>query len=256
MSLNLNGNYVSTEQNTMIADTFNALALEFVKELSEVFPENTVLAECMKNFDTIVTEDPKKPMDFLVSIVGDNAEMLNSKDDAIFDTVTIPGMEIKEMWNSTSDNTKEAIWQYLSTLHMLASTLGNTSGELMSGIENMAMEFADKMAQGNMDVSTMLNEVMARVQTLDLSSLEGADIGALTKSLGIDPAQITDMMSGMLGGAGGANKELLSMVTGMMGGGGDEQDLLKLLENAKPDMLLPPQKKKKSGKSGKKNRKH
>jgi hypothetical protein len=240
----------------MIADTFNALALEFVKELSEVFPENTVLAECMKNFDTIVTEDPKKPMDFLVSIVGDNAEMLNSKDDAIFDTVTIPGMEIKEMWNSTSDNTKEAIWQYLSTLHMLASTLGNTSGELMSGIENMAMEFADKMAQGNMDVSTMLNEVMARVQTLDLSSLEGADIGALTKSLGIDPAQITDMMSGMLGGAGGANKELLSMVTGMMGGGGDEQDLLKLLENAKPDMLLPPQKKKKSGKSGKKNRKH
>jgi len=240
----------------MIADTFNALALEFVKELSEVFPENTVLAECMKNFDTIVTEDPKKPMDFLVSIVGDNAEMLNSKDDAIFDTVTIPGMEIKEMWNSTSDNTKEAIWQYLSTLHMLASTLGNTSGELMSGIENMAMEFADKMAQGNMDVSTMLNEVMARVQTLDLSSLEGADIGALTKSLGIDPAQITDMMSGMLGGAGGANKELMNMVSGLMGGGGDEQDLLKLLENAKPDMLLPPQKKKKSGKSGKKNRKH
>jgi uncharacterized protein YgfB (UPF0149 family) len=100
----------------------------------------------------------------------------------------------------------------------------------------------------------MLNEVMQRVQTLDLSSLEGADIGALTKSLGIDPAQITDMMSGMLGGSGGMNKELMSMVTGMMGGGGDEQDLLKLLESAKPDMLLPPQKKK--NKAGKKHRKH
>jgi hypothetical protein len=232
----------------MIADTFNALALEFVKELSEVFPENTVLADCVKNFDTIVSEDPRKPMDFLVSVAGDKAAAINSKDEAVFDDITIPGMAIKEMWNSTSENTKEAIWQYLSTLHMLASTLGNTSGELMSGIEDMAMEFANKMAQGNMDVSTMLNEVMQRVQTLDLSSLEGADIGALTKSLGIDPAQITDMMSGMLGGAGGANKELMNMVTGMMGGGGDEQDLLKLLESAKPDMLLPPQKKKKSGK--------
>ena len=232
----------------MIADTFNTLALEFVKELSEVFPENTVLTECVKNFDTIVSENPKKPMDFLMDVVGDNAEAINSKDDTIFDIIAIPGMEIKEMWTSTSDNTKEAIWQYLSTLHMLASTLGNTSGELMSGIEDMAMEFANKMAQGSMDVSTMLNEVMARVQTLDLSSLEGADIGALTKSLGIDPAQITDMMSGMLGGAGGANKELMSMVTGMMGGGAEEQDLLKMLENAKPDMLLPPQKKKKSGK--------
>ena len=233
----------------MIADTFNALALEFVKELSEVFPENTTLTDCVKNFDTIVSEDPKKPMDFLVSIVGDKAEAINSKDETVFDDIIIPGMVIKEMWNATSENTKEAIWQYLSTLNMLASTLGNTSGELMSGIENMAMEFANKMATGNMDVPTMLNEVMQRVQTLDLSSLEGADIGALTKSLGIDPAQITDMMSGMLGGSGGANKELMSMVSGLMGGsGGDEQDLLKLLENAKPDMLLPPQKKKKSGK--------
>jgi hypothetical protein len=240
----------------MIADTFNSLALEFVKELSEVFPENITLADCVKNFDTIVSEDPKKPMDFLVSIVGDKADAINSKDENVFDDVTIPGMAIKEMWNSISENTKEAIWQYLSTLHMLASTLGNTSGELMSGIENMAMEFANKMAQGNMDVPTMLNEVMQRVQTLDLSSLEGADIGALTKSLGIDPAQITDMMSGMLGGSGGANKELMSMVSGLMGGGaGDEQDLLKLLESAKPDMLLPPQKKK-SSKSGKKHRKH
>lgn len=232
----------------MIADTFNALALEFVKELSEVFPENTVLAECVKNFDTIVGEDPKKPMDFLMKVAGDKTEAINSKDDAIFDDITIPGMVIKEMWNSTSENTKEAIWQYLSTLHMLASTLGNTSGELMSGIEDMAMEFANKMAQGSMDVPTMLNEVMQRVQTLDLSSLDGADIGAITKSLGIDPAQITDMMSGMLGGSGGVNKELLNMVSGMMGGGAEEQDLLKLLESAKPDMMLPPQKKKKAGK--------
>lgn len=240
----------------MISDTFNTLALEFVKELSEVFPENTVLTDCVKNFDAIVGEDQRKPMNFMIEIVGDNALMINSKDEMFFDSINIPGLEIKDMWNSTSDNTKEAIWQYLSTLNMFASTLGNTSGELMSGIENMAMEFADKMANGNMDVSTMLNEVMQRVQTLDLTSLEGADIGALTKSLGIDPAQITDMMSGMLGGSSGANKELMNMVTSMMGGGGDEQDLLKLLENAKPDMFLPPQKKKKSGKSGKKHRKH
>ena len=235
---------------TMIANTFNDMALEFVKELSEVFPENIPLAECVKNFDAIVSEDPKKPMDFLMNTIGDKAAAIHSKDDAIFDTITIPGItgvEIKEMWNSTSENTKEVIWQYLSTLQMLASTIGNTSGELLSGIEDMAMDFANKMSTGDMDVSTMLNEIMQRVQTLDLSSLEGADMGAITKSLGIDPTQITDMMSGMLGGSGGANKELMNMVTSMMGGGAEEQDLLKLLESAKPDML-PVQKKKKSGK--------
>ena len=235
----------------MIADTFNALALEFVKELSEVFPENATLFECAKNFDLLTKDDPNSPMNFMMTAVGDKSDLILAKDETVFDSVTIPGLAIKEMWNSTSDVTKDAIWQYLSTLHMLASTLGNTSGELLSGIENMAMEFADKMATGNMDIPTMLNEVMQRVQTLDLSSLDGADIGSLTKSLGIDPDQITDMMSGMLGGTSGANKELMSMVTSMMNGGGDEQDLLKLLENAKPDML-PPQKKKKSGKKHRK----
>lgn len=232
-----------------MVDTFNILALGFIKELSQVFPENTTLKDCVKNFDTIVSEDPKKPMEFLVKVVGDKAVAINSKDDSVFDDITIPGMVVKEMWDSISENTKEAIWQYLNALHILASTFDNTSGELISGIKDMALEFANKMVEGDMDVSTMLNKVMQRVQTLDLSSLKSADIGALTESLGIDPAQITDMMSEMLGGAGGANKELVNMVSELMGDGGDEQDLLKLLENAKPDMLSV---QKKSG--GKKNR--
>jgi len=111
----------------------------------------------------------------------------------------------------------------------------------------MATEFAEKLTKGNMDLPTMLNEVMQRVQSMDLSSLQGADIGALTKSLGIDQNQITDMMNNMMGG--GANKELMNLVSGMMGGGeADEQDLLKLLESAKPPSLPSKTPKKKSGK--------
>jgi hypothetical protein len=234
----------------MISDTFNSLAREFIKELSEVFPENSVLTKCVEDFDSL---DPEKPAQFLMKVIGDKADKIHSKDETIFEEVKIDGLEIDSMWKSVSDDTKEVVWQYLTTLTMFASTLDGTSGELMSGIEQMATEFAEKLTKGNMDLSTMLGEVMQRVQAMDLSSLEGADIGALTKSLGIDQDQITDMMNNMMGG--GTNKELMNLVSDMMGGGeADEQDLLKLLESAKPPPLPQKTPKKKSGKKNRKNK--
>lgn len=239
----------------MTSDTFNALAREFVKELAEVFPDNDVLVESARTFEDVVTKDPKKPTHIFTNFVGDNVKMIHERDENLIFEIDVPGVNAREMWGSITDTTKDVIWQYLSTLAMFSMTLG-TSNELMTGIETMATEFADKMAKGNMDLPTMLSEVMQRVQQLDLSSLKNEDIGALTKSLGIDQGQITSMMNSMMGGGGGINPELMNMVTSMMGGGSDadEKDLLKLLENAKPPpMVLSPKKKKGSG--GKKNRK-
>lgn len=240
------------------SETFNALAREFVKELAEVFPDNDVLVESARAFEDVVAKDPTKPTQIFTSFVGDNVKMIHERDESLLFGVDIPGVDVREMWGSTTDTTKDVIWQYLSTLAMFSTTLGGTSNELMTGIETMASEFADKMAKGNMDLPTMLNEVMQRVQQLDLSSLKNEDIGALTKSLGIDQEQITSMMNSMMGGGGGINPELMSMVTSMMGGSSDagEQDLLKLLESAKPPQAslasLPKQKKKSSGKKNRK----
>lgn len=235
------------------SDTFNALAREFVRELAEVFPDNNVLVESARTFEDVVTKDPKKPTEIFTSLVGDDVKMIHERDENLIFKTDVLGVDAREMWGSITDTTKDVIWQYLSTLAVFSTTLGGTSNKLMTGIETMATEFADKMAKGNMDLPTMLNEVMQRVQQLDLSSLKNEDIGALTKSLGIDQEQITSMMNSMIGGSGGMNPELMSMVTSMMGGGGDaagEQDLLKLLESAKPPpaALLPKQKKKSPGK--------
>jgi hypothetical protein len=239
----------------MIHDTFNTLALEFVKQLSEVFPENTVVAECAATFGDIVDKDPNKPTEFFLGLVGDNAGMIHSRHETLWDTVAVEGIDAKEMWTSMSNTTRDVTWQYMKGLLLFSSTLGGTSGELMSGIEQMATEFAEKMVKGDMDVSTMLNEVMQRVKALDLSSLEGADIGAFTESLGIDQSQITTMMNKMLGGKGGINHNMMKTITSLMGGDdATEQDILKLLESARP----PKMPKKKSGNKpakGKKARK-
>jgi len=217
-------------------DNFASLALEFVKEISEVFPEEAIFSECVKNFSSY---NPKK---FLIDTIGNHQALVISKDDKLFDLVKIPGLNIKTLWSSVSDTTKESIWAYLSTLVMLATALNNTPKELMSGIESLAQEFSDKMQHGELNMETLFTDVMERVQQMDLSSMKDVDIGSLTKSMGIDPSMISNMMGG------GIDPSLIQNMMNMVGGDGDEEDLLKLLETAKPPPRLEAPKKKKKSK--------
>lgn len=215
-------------------DNFASLALEFVKEISEVFPEEAIFSECVKNFSSY---NPKK---FLIDTIGDHQALIISKDNKLFDLVKIQGLNIKALWSSVSDTTKESIWAYLSTLIMLATALDNTPKELMTGIESLAQEFSEKMQHGELNMETLFTDVMERVQQMDLSSMKDIDIGSLTKSMGIDPSMISNMMGGSIDPS--LIQNMMSMV-----GGGDEEDLLKILETAKPPPRLEaPMKKKKS----------
>ena len=251
MSRNNLNNFVFTTDNDMISDSFNSMVLDFLKELSEVFPEEIVLKKCIDNFESYILDDPNKPLEFMTNVIGDNAHLVTAKDETFFNIVKVPGIDVKSMWNSNiSDNTKKAIWEYISTLMLIGATMNSTSKEIMSGIEELATEFAHKMQNGEITMDNMMSEVMNRVQQMDLSSLENMDISSLTKSMGIDPAELTNMMGGMMGGI---NPELLNTVSSLMGGNEDGEDLLKLLENAKPPVPLP---QKKTKGHGKKNRKH
>ncbi|AGE56332.1 hypothetical protein PBCVNEJV1_526R [Paramecium bursaria Chlorella virus NE-JV-1] len=220
-------------------NNFNTLAHEFVKELSNVFPEEPVFMECVKNIDSY---DPKK---FLVDTIGDNQALAISKDEKLFDVVNVPGLDVKFLWSTLSNTSKESVWAYVSTLTMLATALDNTPKQLMSEIETLAQDFSEKMQAGTIDMNTLFQDVMSKVQTLDLSSVKDMDVASLTKSLGVDPAMISNMLGGM-------DPSVISNMMSMMSGAEDEDDLLKLLENAKPPSSLPPsiktKKKKKSNK--------
>jgi hypothetical protein len=221
---------------------FDSIALEFVRELAIVIPEEPVFAECVKNFDLY---DSRK---FLIDTIGDHQSLAISKDEKLFDRVSIPGVNIKVLWSTLSDTTKESIWAYVSTLTMLATALDNTPKELMNGIETLAQEFSEKMQHGELNMDTLFSDVMVRVQQMDLSSMKDLNIASLTKSMGIDPTMISNMM--------GVDPSMISNMMSMVGGDDGEEDLLKLLENAKPPPL-PTQKKtkKKSSKSSKKSSK-
>ena len=222
----------------MPSEGFNVMAYEFIKELAQVFPENTHLTSCADAYDSLVASDPEAPMAFFLSTLGKRTDLVLARDEAVLDVVSVPGMDVRAMWSSVSDTTKDAIWQYLRMLAMLAVTTEQTSTDLMSGIEDMAKELAEKMAAGKMDVDSMMTEVLSRVQQMDLSSLEHVDVGALTRSLGVDPSQISQMVGGMMGGL---DPKMISTVTSLMH---NEKDLLQLLETARPKKRKSNKKKK------------
>lgn len=220
---------------------FDTLAREFVKELSEVFPEEKTFSSCLKHFDTY---DSKK---FFVDVFGPHRALIVAKDDRLFDEIRIPNVDAKALWNGISETTKEAIWAYGSTMTMLVSAIENTPKELMNNIETLAQEFSEKMENGELDMNALFGEVMQSVQKMDLSSMKDMDINALTQSMGIDPSMIA-------GALGNVDPSMIQNMMGLMSGGGEEEDLLKLLETAQRPPL-PTRKKSSKKKSSKKRNK-
>ena len=57
-------------------------------------------------------------------------------------------VNIQSHWDTCSENTKNAIWQYVQTLYMLGTTIKSIPAETLSVIENVAKECADKLGSG------------------------------------------------------------------------------------------------------------
>lgn len=214
---------------------FNDMLKVFMDELAEVFPENKDIAMFAAGLDDVISVNAKMPMQIFMDAIGPHAKRVAARDDQLFDVLQFPGIDFKALWTSDiSSGTKDAIWQYISTLLLLGTTVSTVPDDVLASIEQMAAECAQKIQDGNLSMEDMMAEVMGKMQGMDLSSLENIDLGALTSGLGID--------AGMLGGL---NPDILGAMNLMTGGQG-EQDALALLEAAKPPEK--PKKKKKSHK--------
>ena len=90
-------------------------------------------------------------------------DKIMSKDESFFlddnnQAGFIAELNIRKHWTpDLSQNTKEAIWQYLQTLFILGTTITMIPQETLSSIETIAADCADKMQNGNgtMDPSAL-----------------------------------------------------------------------------------------------------
>ena len=153
---------------------FNDMMGQFLAELHKTFPEEKGIKKCMSGFEIMRTSNPRLVIDGFMASVTPFAEKISAKDDTFFlneakNLEFLKDVKLEEKWASVSQQTKDAIWQYIQTLYMLGTTISSIPEDTLSMIEKVAKECADKLENGG--------------------GIDGLDEGALMKT-----------MQGMLGG--------------------------------------------------------
>jgi hypothetical protein len=146
-------------------EAFNTLMRNFITELNETFPEFQELGMFVTGYDALISFDANKPLDAFMEAMGPHANLIMSRDVSLFeqDGVSLGGaVDLKKMWHSSdlSDATRDAIWQYLTTLYVLGSTIQSMPPEILGTIESVAHDCATKVESGQMNMADLMPALM------------------------------------------------------------------------------------------------
>ena len=143
------------------SSAFNSQLLEFIEELSKAFPNNQELKMCLLALPNILEAKPETGMQFFTQAYAPHAAKITNKDPSLFtDVPKLCGyVDVLSIWQQADQGTRDVIWAYISTLWCLASTLGAMPPELLSGIEQLAHDYASKLESGEVDLSQLMGAV-------------------------------------------------------------------------------------------------
>jgi hypothetical protein len=161
---------------------FNDMMESFIGELQMTFPEEKAIKKYSVSFDILRKSNPRKCVEKFVTAVAPYATFISEKNEAFIfqeNTGFLTDINIKNYWTADlSQNTKDAIWQYLQTLYMLGTTIVSIPAETLSAIERIAEQCAGQMQMAG----------------------ENGGVGQ------IDEKALMSTMSGLLGGMFANNK--------------------------------------------------
>ena len=163
-------------------NAFNDMMQQFLDELVLTFPDEKKLAKFQNTFMIIRKATPKKPLKEFMESVGPHANHLMQKNEEFFKThaAEIPFLEdldIPRLWSDDlSENTKNAIWQYLQTLYILGTTLTALPQETLNMIESVAQQCASQLQENatTSDGSIDQEALMGTMNSLMSNLLKGA----------------------------------------------------------------------------------
>lgn len=141
---------------------WNEMMEQFLSELLQTFPEEKAVKKYITSFDLLRKSNPRKCVEGYMVEATKVQDKIMAKDASFFLSDDYNGiisdLNLKKHWTpELSDNTKEAIWQYLQTLYVLGTTITMIPQETLDVIENVASQTAEKMqnGQGGLDPSAL-----------------------------------------------------------------------------------------------------
>ena len=120
----------------------------FISELVMTFPEEKRIKKYQASFEILRKTNPRKCVESFIKAVAPHASYINEKNDAFMSIEIdfLKDINIKKYWTEDlSQNTKDAIWQYVQTLYMLGTTIVSIPADTLSAIERIAEQCAGQL---------------------------------------------------------------------------------------------------------------
>lgn len=125
---------------------------DFLTELSQLFPEEKGITKFMTQFDLLKSTNARKCVETYMSGIAPYVTLVTSKDESLFKELEksdyLKDLHLSKNWSSISEHSKGCIWQYLSTLYMLGTTIVSIPPETLAQIESIAKDCASKIEDG------------------------------------------------------------------------------------------------------------
>lgn len=107
--------------------SFNQLADEFLQKMIKTFPNENKLKVYYANFKLTKQISARKPMEFVMIPMLDYGKQIFTKDENFFKRKEcVEAAEsfsektgLVDMWDSTSPQVKDSIWQYIQSMFLL-----------------------------------------------------------------------------------------------------------------------------------------
>jgi len=160
---------------TSSADSFKNMYKDFLNELMKEYPNvDKIKHEKLDSFKykgnhmKRFMKRLREPSDFTTHI--------NERNEALFtsDCKLIKDIGLDIVWPQATQENKDVIWQYLSTMFMLTNTVSAIPPKMLNNIEKMAAKLADDM-KGTEDLD--FGKIMSSVQNM----MKGSDFENMMK---------------------------------------------------------------------------
>lgn len=124
---------------------------EFLTELSKTYPENEKVSVKLKEIENLGDEQKETFFQEFNDDIKEHSTYVSKKSPKLFKkSMFFKAIDMEQLWDiDVDDDTREAIWKYINTIHLLCTTLSVIPKDLMSNIEKMAQECASKMTSSD-----------------------------------------------------------------------------------------------------------
>lgn len=153
-------------------EAFNSVACEFLDDLSSTFDEHECLKIAHDSFNKMLDQNKSTPLPvclFQSLMGGIDAATIRDRDPVLLEGVEKVvkslglGIDVQSEYAASDAKTKDAIWQYINSLHAMGRTLSDEGVADVVSLESVESVMASAASISPDNADAMMNSIMCLV---------------------------------------------------------------------------------------------